>query len=234
MKFSHYQKSIHGASYIHVSVLSDEGPTLEKLDYTIRIGSTPTFSYFDLYLYSAYAAHYVYFCIWYVIILYNVSVVTKYKEDHLFFIFVNLKDTAQTSMDDSAPVENPSSESFKCDLCQRSFNSESQMNAHLSGKAHQLLSQSKLESTSVVASPESASSSLAAADETPVIPGGMGATAPEENGPALSFGSNLTKVFHCAMCNITLNSQKQMEQHNKGLRHKIVIGKAKPPTVAGR
>ena len=33
---------------------------LEMLDYTIRIGSTPTISYFDLYLYSAYAAHYVY------------------------------------------------------------------------------------------------------------------------------------------------------------------------------
>ena len=30
--------------------------------YTIRIGSAPpTFLYFDLYLYSAYAAHYVYF-----------------------------------------------------------------------------------------------------------------------------------------------------------------------------
>ena len=40
--------------------LSDEGPTLETLDFTIRIGSTPTFLYFDLYLYSAYAAHYVY------------------------------------------------------------------------------------------------------------------------------------------------------------------------------
>ena len=41
--------------------LSDEGPMLETLDYTIRMGSTPTFLYFDLYLYSAYAAHYVYF-----------------------------------------------------------------------------------------------------------------------------------------------------------------------------
>ena len=30
-------------------VLSDEGPTLEMLDFTIRIGSTPTFLYFDLY-----------------------------------------------------------------------------------------------------------------------------------------------------------------------------------------
>ena len=26
---------------------SDEGPTLETLDFTIRIGSTPTFLYFD-------------------------------------------------------------------------------------------------------------------------------------------------------------------------------------------
>ena len=34
---------------------------LETLDHTIRIGSTPTFLYFDLYLYAAYAAHYVYF-----------------------------------------------------------------------------------------------------------------------------------------------------------------------------
>ena len=39
--------------------LSDEGPMLETLDHTIRTGSTPTFLYFDLYLYSAYAAHYV-------------------------------------------------------------------------------------------------------------------------------------------------------------------------------
>ena len=34
---------------------------LETLDYTIRIGSTQTFLYFDLYLYSAYAGHNVYF-----------------------------------------------------------------------------------------------------------------------------------------------------------------------------
>ena len=46
-------------SYDHFLFLSDEGPMLETLDFTICIGSTPTFSYFDLYLYSAYAAHYV-------------------------------------------------------------------------------------------------------------------------------------------------------------------------------
>ena len=33
---------------------------LETLDYIIRIRSTPTILYFDLYFYSAYAAHYVY------------------------------------------------------------------------------------------------------------------------------------------------------------------------------
>ena len=42
---------------IYFLFLSDEGPTLETLDYTIRIGSTRTFLYFDLYLYSTYAAH---------------------------------------------------------------------------------------------------------------------------------------------------------------------------------
>ena len=41
---------------IYFLFLSDEGPTLEALNFTIRIGSTPTFSYFDLYFYSAYAA----------------------------------------------------------------------------------------------------------------------------------------------------------------------------------
>ena len=41
--------------------LTDERPTLETLDLIIHIRSTPTFSYFDLYLNTAYAAHYVYF-----------------------------------------------------------------------------------------------------------------------------------------------------------------------------
>ena len=39
--------------------LSDEGPMLETLDYTIRIGCSPTILYFDLYPYSASAAQYV-------------------------------------------------------------------------------------------------------------------------------------------------------------------------------
>ena len=39
--------------FIYFLFLSDEGPMLETLHFTIRIGSTPTFLYFDLYLYSS-------------------------------------------------------------------------------------------------------------------------------------------------------------------------------------
>ena len=37
--------------------LSGEGPMLETLDYTIRIGSTPTFLYFYLYKLDEYKYH---------------------------------------------------------------------------------------------------------------------------------------------------------------------------------
>ena len=37
------------------SFLSDKGPTLKTLDFTINIGSTTTFLYLDLYLNTAYA-----------------------------------------------------------------------------------------------------------------------------------------------------------------------------------
>ena len=46
---------------------------LETLDYTIRIGSTPTILYFDLYLYSAYVAHYVYY-IYYIYIFFSLMI----------------------------------------------------------------------------------------------------------------------------------------------------------------
>ena len=46
------------------SVSLYEGSMLEMLDHTIRIGSTQTILCFDLYLYSAYAAHYVYIYIY--------------------------------------------------------------------------------------------------------------------------------------------------------------------------
>ena len=45
-------------------MLSNEGPMLETLDYTIRIGSTPTILYFDFYLYYVYYI-YIYICVCY-------------------------------------------------------------------------------------------------------------------------------------------------------------------------
>ena len=57
----------HSIVYIHHLPLTHLAPPRRSLinfkktlDYTIRIGSTPTFLYFDLCLCSAYAAHYVY------------------------------------------------------------------------------------------------------------------------------------------------------------------------------
>ena len=43
------------------SEASFPSPTLKTLDFTIHIGSTPNFLYFDLYLNIVYAKHYVYF-----------------------------------------------------------------------------------------------------------------------------------------------------------------------------
>ena len=56
---------------------------LETLDYTIRIGSTPTFLYFDLYLYSTDAAHYVYLNLRLLIILLHLPFKANLK--HVFF-----------------------------------------------------------------------------------------------------------------------------------------------------
>ena len=41
--------SIYTLYIYYFLFLSDEGPMLETLDHTIRIGSTPTFLYFELY-----------------------------------------------------------------------------------------------------------------------------------------------------------------------------------------
>ena len=56
-----YLSYINSLGFFLLLFLSDEEPMLETLDYTICIGNTPTFLYFDLYLYSAYAGHHVYY-----------------------------------------------------------------------------------------------------------------------------------------------------------------------------
>ena len=56
--------SIYLPNQNQLNILFDEGPTLETLDFTIRIGSTLNLFMFRLYIYSAYAAHNVYFTMW--------------------------------------------------------------------------------------------------------------------------------------------------------------------------
>ena len=46
-------------STLHFMFLSDEGPTFETLDFTLHIGNASTILYFNLYLNTAYVAHYV-------------------------------------------------------------------------------------------------------------------------------------------------------------------------------
>ena len=49
LNFTVKKQTTHNQLYL-LLFFSDEGPMLETLDYTIRIGSTPTFLYFDLYI----------------------------------------------------------------------------------------------------------------------------------------------------------------------------------------
>ena len=66
------QLDIYIYIYIYIYITLDHTivrPYYITLDHTIRIGSTPTFLYFDLYLYSAYAAHYVYYIYIYIFTL---------------------------------------------------------------------------------------------------------------------------------------------------------------------
>ena len=59
--------------------LSDEGPTFKTLDLTFYIGSTPTFSYLDLYMKTAYAAQYIYLSISTVTSVFIVPVTGKFN-----------------------------------------------------------------------------------------------------------------------------------------------------------
>ena len=66
-------------------------------DFTFHIGSTPTFLYFDLYLNTAYAAHYVYFRLYYIhigstptFLYFDLYLNTAYAAHYVYFIFNDL------------------------------------------------------------------------------------------------------------------------------------------------
>lgn len=102
-----------------------------------------------------------------------------------------------------------------CYVCQKSFNSESQAEQHFTSKAH--------------------ISKVNSSDEPSTCPvSGTGAVATYETKAAeVKLGKNIsTELCHCNACNITLNSKNQLQQHKRGLRHKIMTGKATAPPPA--
>ena len=90
----HMHSHAHAHVYIYIYFLSDEGSMLETLDHTFRIGSTPTFLYFDLYLYSAYAAHYVYI---YIVIVYNAALFSGSTNNYRVVMILTTWDVVTSS-----------------------------------------------------------------------------------------------------------------------------------------
>ena len=146
----------------------------------------------------------------------------------------------------------------KCDVCQKYFNSSLQLQDHMHGKSHQQKAQKRLENNLGITDPGTINPgnfNPGAMNPGNVNPGNVNPESLNQetltphigtlNGaiksetmviPSLevtNVGKNLSDLFCCKRCNITLNSKKQLEQHNKGLRHKIIIGKAQPPSVGG-
>jgi hypothetical protein len=168
------------------------------------------------------------------------------------------------------------SQFYRCDVCEKYFNSSLQLQDHMHGKAHQHMAQKRLETNSGVSAHlrtfVSGAKNLENMNSGNLYPEisnqgtlkpfsyalPMGTLTPKTetyNGikksemmvvqdiknelftpvdEVTNVGKNLSELFCCKMCNITLNSKKQLEQHNNGLRHKIIIGKANPPSVSGK
>ena len=103
-----------------------------------------------------------------------------------------------------------------CEACQKSFNSESQANQHFTSKTHQNRVQMMIPVTSAPV-----------ARATPPV------SVPETKPAEVKLGGNVkTQLFRCNPCNITLNSETQFKQHTRGVRHKIIMGKAPAPPPA--
>lgn len=118
-------------------------------------------------------------------------------------------------------VLSPSTIEHYCVICEKIFNSKNQAEQHFSGKAHRhKLSEKAIANINI-----------------PNIPGGSRSPLGIKNNDLVAKQPDLIKIggnvksplFSCEYCHITLNSQRQYDQHVNGLRHKIIVGKAKPP-----
>ena len=117
-----------------------------------------------------------------------------------------------------------------CNTCGKSFNSRNQAQQHYVGRHHKSkVEQCQAEKTPVLAGLSatvvpSVSAPISSTAVQMVLGSVMNMT------PAIKLGSNVkAKLFNCASCNITLNSESQFEQHVRGLRHKITTGQSVLP-----
>ncbi|XP_031567240.1 zinc finger protein 385D-like [Actinia tenebrosa] len=123
----------------------------------------------------------------------------------------------------------PSSIEYYCSLCKKIFNSQTQADQHFSGKAHR----HKISEDAISKSSPYSSSTKMGNGSTLSLDGqtaGFKNEAAQPKQPDINLGSNVKcQLFTCENCHITLNSPRQFQQHVSGLRHKIIVGKAKPP-----
>ena len=123
-----------------------------------------------------------------------------------------------------------------CNTCGKSFNSRNQAQRHYVGRHHKSKVELQAEKTPVLAG-LSATVVPSVATVVPSVSAPISSTAVQmvlgsvmNMTPAIKLGSNVkAKLFNCASCNITLNSESQFEQHVRGLRHKITTGQSVLP-----
>ena len=117
------------------------------------------------------------------------------------------------------PPQNDQTLDLYCSICGKSFNSQIQAQQHYNGKQHKNREEQQLQAKPVESFPDAV-----------VIPGVGLAGSGEDLPPScvsrtVKLGHNIkAKLLRCEACNITLNSEVQFSQHNRGLRHKMMTG----------
>ncbi|XP_078383289.1 uncharacterized protein LOC144665880 [Oculina patagonica] len=127
------------------------------------------------------------------------------------------------------PVEEPrkqlGSVNFKCDICQKIFNSESQAVQHFQGQKHKLKMQSvggsntEIHSTPASQQRQNGTHCVAATGNN-MLPFSL-TNGSENNG------------LYCEPCGLTANSKTQMDTHLQGAKHKNIVASKRTQNHSG-
>ena len=122
----------------------------------------------------------------------------------------------------TAPAEEPrkqlSNVNLNCDICQKSFNSESQAVQHFQGQKHKF----KLQNVGA------SKTELQATPESNVSQQGVNGThyvhaTGNKMLPFSSTNCSENNKLHCEPCNLMVNSKIQMDTHLQGAKHKNIV-----------